>query len=59
MLPFVLFAYREVPQSSTGFSPYELIYGRDVCGPLDVVKECWTRSEGKQDDISGLHLLWL
>ena len=52
MLPFVLFAYREVPQSTTGFSPFELIYGRDVCGLLDVVKECWTQSEGKQDDIT-------
>ena len=29
-LPYVLFAYREVPQESTGFSPFELIFGRDV-----------------------------
>ncbi|XP_060567436.1 uncharacterized protein LOC132726182 [Ruditapes philippinarum] len=27
-LSAVLFAYREVPQSSTGFSPFELLYGR-------------------------------
>ena len=27
MLPYLLFAYREVPQSSTGFSPFELLYG--------------------------------
>ena len=26
LLPYVLFAYREVPQASTGFSPFELIY---------------------------------
>lgn len=26
-LPFILFAYREVPQASTGFSPFELLYG--------------------------------
>jgi len=26
LLPYLLFAYREVPQSSTGFSPFEL-YG--------------------------------
>ena len=30
LLPFLLFACREVPQSSTGFSPFELLYGRRV-----------------------------
>ena len=44
MLPFVLFAYREVPHTSTGFSPFELIYGHDVRGPLEVLKETWTGS---------------
>ena len=29
-LPYMLFAYREVPQESTGFSPFELLYGRRV-----------------------------
>ncbi|XP_064468579.1 uncharacterized protein LOC135380569 [Ornithodoros turicata] len=38
----VLFAYREVPQASLGFSPFELIYGRHVRGPLSVLKELWT-----------------
>ena len=41
LLPFVLFAYREVPQESTGFSPFELLYGQRVRGPLDVVREAW------------------
>ncbi|KAL4001114.1 caldesmon [Sarotherodon galilaeus] len=40
-LPFLLFAYREVPQASTGFSPFELLYGRQVRGPLDMLKENW------------------
>ena len=26
LLPYVLFAYHEVPQASTGFSPFELLY---------------------------------
>ena len=38
LLPLVLFAYREVPQESTGFSPFELIYTLDVRGLLDVIK---------------------
>ena len=41
LIPYVLFAYREVPQASTGFSPFELVYGRPVRGPLDVLKESW------------------
>uniref|UniRef100_A0A3B5R704 Integrase catalytic domain-containing protein n=1 Tax=Xiphophorus maculatus TaxID=8083 RepID=A0A3B5R704_XIPMA len=40
-LPYMLFAYREVPQASTGFSPFELLYGRQVRGPLDLLKEQW------------------
>ncbi len=41
LLPYLLFSYREVPQASTGFSPFELLYGRAVRGPLDVLKETW------------------
>ena len=39
LIPFLLFAYREVPQASTGFSPFELVFGRPVRGPLDVLRE--------------------
>ncbi|XP_040209167.1 uncharacterized protein LOC120940401 [Rana temporaria] len=46
-LPHLLFAYREVPQESTGFSPFELLYGRRVRGPLDLIRETW---EGKIAD---------
>jgi transposase InsO family protein len=41
LLPYVLFAYREAPQESTRFSPFELLYGREIRGPLDVLKEEW------------------
>ena len=37
LLPYLLFGYREVPQASTGFSPIELLHGRSVRGPLDVL----------------------
>lgn len=48
-LPFLLFAYREVPQASTGFSPFQFLYGHTVRGPLDVLKEAWEGSTpGKQ-----------
>ncbi len=35
----LLFAVREVPQASTGFSPFELLYGRQPHGVLDVLRE--------------------
>ena len=50
-LPYVLFAYREVPPSTTGFSPFELLYGRSVRGPLDVLRETWTASERSNESV--------
>ena len=53
MTPFLLFAYREVPQSSTGFSPFELLYGKQVRGPLDVLRESWeANSKSKESAVS-------
>eukprot|EP00731_Ephydatia_muelleri_P008113 Em0004g451a len=51
LLPFVLFAYREVPQASTGFSPFELVYGRQVRGPLDILKETWKTSKRSTESV--------
>ena len=51
MIPYLLFAYREVPQSSTGFSPFELLYGRDVRGPLDVLKETWEAGQKSEESV--------
>jgi len=35
-------AIREVQNSTTGVSPYMLVYGRAPRGPLAVLKESWT-----------------
>ena len=40
-LKYLLFAYRSTPHSVTGLSPFELIYGRDVRGPLELLKDGW------------------
>ena len=47
-LPYLLFAYREVPQASTGFSSFELLYVRKVRGPLNVLKEAWEGEEPEE-----------
>ena len=48
----VLFAYREVPQASTGFSPFEMLYGRSVRGPLGLLKEMWTNTDSNSDEVN-------
>ena len=40
-VPLVLFAYRETMQDSLGYSPFELIFGHNVRGPLKMLKEKW------------------
>ena len=39
VLPFLMFAIRESPQESLGCSPFELLFGRKVRGPLKVIKD--------------------
>ena len=39
--PALLFSYREVAQASLGFSPFELVYGRSVRGPMSVLRDIW------------------
>ena len=38
-IPFVLFAVRDSVSESTGFSPFELVFGHEVRGPLKLLKE--------------------
>ncbi|GFX02837.1 retrovirus-related Pol polyprotein from transposon 17.6 [Trichonephila clavipes] len=37
-IPFLLWAYREVPNATTGTPPFLLMYGRDPKGPLSILK---------------------
>ena len=46
-LDWLLFAYRESLQESLGFSPFEVLYGRNVRGPLKVLKEKWFESQSQ------------
>ncbi|XP_076041903.1 uncharacterized protein LOC143025779 [Oratosquilla oratoria] len=40
-LPFLLYAIRCAKQSSLGFSPSELLFGRDIRGPMKLLHESW------------------
>ena len=49
LVPYLLFAYCEVPQASTGFSPFELLYGKIARRPLDVLCETWEVSKQSEE----------
>ena len=49
-VPFALFALRSAPNRDTGFSPFELTYGRHVRTPLDILHQGWAQKEFEQLD---------
>ena len=38
-LPYTCFAFRDSVHSATGFTPFQLLFGRDVRGPLSLLKQ--------------------
>lgn len=40
-LPGAMFALRTAAHETTGFTPSELVYGRNLRGPLDLLREHW------------------
>ncbi|KAL0199892.1 hypothetical protein M9458_003079, partial [Cirrhinus mrigala] len=53
MLPYVLFGIREVPQASTGFTPFELLFGRQPHSLLDVAREAWEQQPAAYRSVVG------
>lgn len=41
LLPLALFASRDTPHTSTGLSPFEVMFGKNVRGPTTILKELW------------------
>ncbi|XP_070173743.1 uncharacterized protein [Littorina saxatilis] len=48
-LPALLFAIRELPNASAGFSPLQLLFGRQPKGPIDLLANAWTGRESAQE----------
>ena len=48
----LLFAHREVPQDTTGFLPFDLLYGRTVRGLMRNLKESWSNSDAESEVVS-------
>ena len=40
-----------MPQSFTGFLPFELLYGRTGQGPLDILRDTWEVAEGVDQSV--------
>ena len=52
-LKYLLFAYRDTPHMVTGFSPFTLLFGREVKGPLSLVHSSWLDGESEGVEASG------
>jgi len=51
--PYIIFAYREVPNETTSCSPFELLCERHVNGPLAILKgECEEPNESDHSILS-------
>jgi hypothetical protein len=46
-----MFAIGEVPQASTGFPPFELLFSHRPSGLLDVTKENWEQQPSPQNPV--------
>ena len=51
-LPMALFAARTFPNRDSGFSPYELVFGRNAITPLDILDlRCRDSASTYRDDV--------
>jgi transposase InsO family protein len=54
ILDLVLFSLRSSKHETTGLSPFELMFGYPIRGPLDIVKELWVE-EPKEGEPIEMH----
>ena len=49
---YLIFAIREAPQESLGFSPFEMLYGKQLRGPLSLLTDEWLKSPGVEQTLT-------
>ena len=45
VLPWIVYAYREVPVETLGFSPFELLFGKNPREMLTLIRHAWTSND--------------
>ena len=50
-LPHLLGEYRRTPNQTTGFTPSELLFGKQIKGPLQALRSRWTIKESTLVDV--------
>ena len=50
----LMFTVRDTPQDSTGFTPFELLYGHKVRTPMTLLKRIWT-DEDEDPEVKTLY----
>ena len=51
-LDIFLFAYRDSKHKSTGFTPFQLLYGHETRGPLSIIRNSWINDPDKYVELS-------
>ncbi|XP_068203542.1 uncharacterized protein [Palaemon carinicauda] len=53
-LPYLLFAVRSIPNETTNFAPFNLVFAHKVRGPLDLLREVWEGNGPSKVNIADL-----
>ena len=51
-IPYALFYLRQMPHRDTGLSPFEMVFGHNVCTPLELLYGEWARESRSKLDVS-------
>ena len=51
----VLFAFREIPNTTTGYPPFTLMYGRQVRGPADIIADICSGTDNIVEEYTFVH----
>ena len=55
LIPAVLFAFEEIPNTITGYLPFTLMYDRQVRGPADTIADFWSDSDNIIEEYTFVH----